>query len=535
VDSNFSSKVEHEEQLGARPTQLAFWPRWFWRQLTSMRVALLLLLLLAIAAVPGSIYPQRTANPNGVRLFFSENPELAPVLDSLQLFDVYESVWFSAIYILLFVSLIGCVLPRTLVHWKAVRARPVATPPNLKRMPAHLELETEKSEAEVLATTAALLTKRGFRVATDTNSVSAEKGYSRETGNLVFHFSLIGVLAAVAIGGGFGYSGQRVLVEGDTFVNNLSNFDSFSPGTFFDPERLKPFTLTLEKFEVDFDLLNPGSLGTPVDFRAFVSVFDGQREERSVVRVNHPAAVPDAHVYLTGNGYAPVVTVRDGDGNIAFSGPVIFLPQDGNYTSLGVIKAPDASPEQLGIIAFFYPTAATLPSGAYTSIFPSPFEPLLTMNVYAGDLGLDDGVPRNVYALDTTDLELIAGRDAEFEAIELTVGERAELPNGRGSISFDGLLRFASLDIAFDPAQVWVLVFSLIALFSVTASLTIPRRRIWLRVGGLETGAAGAKIEVAALARNDDPRLAEWLSEQVAAIETELASKLVPATTREKA
>jgi cytochrome c biogenesis protein len=235
-------------------------------------------------------------------------------------------------------------------------------------------------------------------------------------------------------------------------------------------------------------------------------VFDGESAESSVVRVNYPAAVPSAHVYLTGNGYAPVITVRDGSGQIAFSGPVVFLPQDGNYTSLGVVKAPDASPEQLGIIAFFYPTADELPNGAYTSIFPNAFNPLLTMNVYVGDLGLDDGVSRNVYALDTTDLELIAGRDGPAEALELRVGERAELPDGRGSVTFDGLLRFASLDIAYDPGQLWVLVFSLIALFSVTASLTIPRRRVWLR-------AEGEKIELAALARNDDPKLNDWLAE----------------------
>jgi cytochrome c biogenesis protein len=338
------------------------------------------------------------------------------------------------------------------------------------------------------------------------NEISAEKGYSRETGNLVFHFALIGVLAAVGIGSGFGYSGQRVLVEGDTFVNNLSNFDSFSPGTFFDPESLEPFTMSLDKFEVDFDILNPTSIGSPTDFRAFVTVFDGESAESSVVRVNYPAAVPSAHVYLTGNGYAPVITVRDGSGQIAFSGPVVFLPQDGNYTSLGVVKAPDASPEQIGIIGFFYPTADELPNGAYTSIFPNAFNPLLTMNVYVGDLGLDDGVSRNVYALDTTDLELIAGRDGPAEALELSVGERAELPDGRGSITFDGLLRFASLDIAYDPGQLWVLVFSLIALFSVTASLTIPRRRVWLR-------AEGEKIELAALARNDDPKLNDWLAE----------------------
>jgi cytochrome c biogenesis protein len=59
-------------------------------------------------------------------------------------------------------------------------------------------------------------------------------------------------------------------------------------------------------------------------------------------------------------------------------------------------------PEQVGIIAFFYPTAEQLESGAYTSIYPDPFIPLMTMNVYTGDLGLDDGIPRNVYALDTT-------------------------------------------------------------------------------------------------------------------------------------
>jgi cytochrome c biogenesis protein len=468
-----------------------------------MRIALVLLLLLAVAAVPGSIYPQRSANPNGVRLFFSENPELAPVLDAIQLFDVYESVWFSAIYILLFVSLIGCVLPRTKVHWQAMRAEPVPVPKNLARMPAHLELS---GSDQTLDRAEQLLRSRRFRVRREGAELSAEKGYSRETGNLVFHFALIGVLAAVGIGSGFGYSGQRVLVEGDTFVNNLSNFDSFSPGTFFDPESFEPFTMTLDKFEVDFDILNPTSIGSPTDFRAFVTVFDGERAESSVVRVNYPAAVPSAHVYLTGNGYAPVVTVRDGSGQIAYSGPVVFLPQDGNYTSLGVIKAPDAKPEQIGIIAFFYPTADQLESGAYTSIFPNAFNPLLTMNVYVGDLGLDDGVSRNVYALDTTDLELVAGRDGPAEALELRVGERAELPDGRGSISFDGLLRFASLDIAYDPGQLWVLVFSLIALFSVTASLTIPRRRVWLR-------AEGEKIELAALARNDDPKLNDWLAE----------------------
>jgi cytochrome c biogenesis protein len=177
-------------------------------------------------------------------------------------------------------------------------------------------------------------------------------------------------------------------------------------------------------------------------------------------------------------------------------------------TSLGVIKAPDALPKQLGIISFFYPTAEQLESGAYTSIYPDPLDPLLTMNVYVGDLGLDEGIPRNVYALDTTDLELIAGRDGPAPALALRVGDEVALPDGLGSVKFDGLLRFASVDIAHNPGGVWVLLFSMLALVAVTMSLMIPRRRVWFRDLG------NGKMELAALARGDDPGL-ELLLERI--------------------
>ena len=218
-----------------------FWGRWFWRQLTSMRTALFLLLLLAIAAIPGSLYPQRSADPNGVRLYYDQQPEFAALLDSLQLFDVYTSVWFSAIYILLFVSLVGCVLPRTQVHLNALRAKPVETPQKLERMPAYLSVP---AESDRLDRAEQVLKARGFRVRRLEDSVSAEKGYLKETGNLVFHYSLVLLLIAVGVGGGFSFSGQRVLVEGDTFVNNLASYDAFSPGPLFFENELQPFSMT---------------------------------------------------------------------------------------------------------------------------------------------------------------------------------------------------------------------------------------------------------------------------------------------------
>ena len=368
-------------------------------------------------------------------------------------------------------------------------------------MPAYLSVP---AESDRLDRAEQVLKARGFRVRRLEDSVSAEKGYLKETGNLVFHYSLVLLLIAVGVGGGFSFSGQRVLVEGDTFVNNLASYDAFSPGPLFFENELQPFSMTLEDFEVVYDLRNPANLGQPVDFVANVTLDDGLSSANSDIRVNFPLEAPGANVFLTGNGFAPVITLYDGVGNIAFSGPVVFLPQDSNMTSLGVIKAPDALPEQIGIIAFFYPTAQQLESGAYASIYPDPIDPLLTMNVYLGDLGLDAGIPRNVYALDITDLDLIAGRDGPNPPIELRVGETAELPGGAGFISFDGLKRFASLDVAYNPGGLWIMVFAFIALVAIVFSLSVRRRRVWVRQ-------AAGKIEYAALARGDDEGLEELI------------------------
>ena len=86
-----SDHADGVERIAQPRLDFVGWLRWGWRQLTSMRTALVLLLLLAIAAIPGSIVPQRTADPNGVTQYRTNNPDLYPILDHLQLFDVYSS------------------------------------------------------------------------------------------------------------------------------------------------------------------------------------------------------------------------------------------------------------------------------------------------------------------------------------------------------------------------------------------------------------------------------------------------------------
>lgn len=493
--------------------------RFFWRQLTSMRTALFLLLLLAVAAIPGSLVPQVSSDPNGVIQYRRNSPDVAAVLDALQVFTTYTSVWFSAIYLLLFVSLIGCVIPRAKHHFDALRARPPRTPAKLSRLDGFTTRESSADTAVIVDSAELLLRREGYRTerysSTDRaaagargepDSVSAERGYARETGNLVFHTALIGVLVAVGIGGGFGYSGQRVIVEGEAFSNNLANYDSFNPGRFFESSALEPYSIALDSFEVVYEQGNLSALGLALDFTAAVTTTtQGAQPQAAQIKVNEPLSIGQMQVYLLGNGYAPVVTVRDPDGTVVFSQPTACLPQDGNLTSICIIKVPDGLDEQIGMRGFLYPTTVALATGALTSNFPDLLNPTLTLEVYTGDLGLDNGTATSAYVINTDSLTQIAGREADAATIALTPGDSIELPNGLGSVELTAIPRFVSLDVHHDPSQLWVLVFSVLVVAGLLTSLYIPRRRVWVKVVANADGTHA--IEYAGLARGEDPGL----------------------------
>lgn len=505
------------------------WPRWGWRQLTSMRTALVLLLLLAIAAVPGSLVPQRSADPNGVRQYFVDNPDLAPVLDKMSLFDVYTSPWFSAIYILLFISLVGCVIPRTKHHYKAMRAQPPRTPARLSRLEAHRtemleyadDADAAAAASEAIEAAQQQLRKAGYRVARYDSaralSVSAERGYLRETGNLVFHGALVGVLLAVGLGGGFTYTGQTVIIEGRTWVNTMLDYTSFNPGRFVDENALQPYALTLDDFSLSYVTPGQQGAGQAGNFVAHLTTqFPDADPAKGEVRVNHPLQIAGDRVYLMGNGYAPTITVRDDAGEVVFSESVPFLPQDNNMTSQGVVKIPDGLREQLGLVGFFYPTAQPLDSGAYTSVYGDLEYPMLTFWVYSGDLGIDGGVPKSVYTLDPSEMTQLAGGNSGVDALALKPGETVDLPDGLGTITFeneapagangyeDSVKRYVSLSIHRDMAATWVLVFALLALGGLLAALFVPRRRMWVKA---TAQGHTVQLEYAGLARGEDPAL----------------------------
>ncbi|MFD5224571.1 cytochrome c biogenesis protein ResB [Microbacterium sp. NPDC058342] len=531
IDSAASAEDITQPKLG-----VIGWLRWGWRQLTSMRVALILLLILAIAAIPGSIFPQRSADPNGVIKYRTDNPDLFPVLDKLSLFDVYSSPWFSAIYLLLFVSLIGCIIPRIRHHLKALRARPPRTPVRLARLDDHRSAERAGSDDDAAAAVDVAeqqLKALGYRVArydqasgrTRNWSVSAERGYWRETGNLVFHIALVGVLITVGVGGSFAYTGQKVIVEGQTFVNALIDYNSINRGRFVADDSLEAYAMTLDSFDVTYEDFGTPGAGQAGNFKANLSVRepDGSTTE-GAVQVNHPLGIGGDKIYLLGNGYAPTITVRNAQGEKVLSQPVEFLPQDSNMSSLGVVKIPDGMPEQLGLIGFFYPTAVKLDTGAFASAHGAVNIPLLTLDVYEGDLGIDGGTPVSVYQLDTEEMTKLNGRGTDQDSIQLQPGETADLPNGLGTVTFENeapagaadftqsVKRYVSLQIHHDDSAVWVLVFALLALAGLALALFVPRRRMWVKA---TASGDTVHLEYAGLARGEDPTLAAAVDDLV--------------------
>ena len=496
------------------------WLRWMWRQLTSMRTALLLLLLLAIAALPGSTFPQRSIDATRTAQWIQSHPSVGPVLDRLGFFEVYASPWFAAIYLLLLISLIGCVIPRSRVHLRALRARPPKAPKYPERLAAGESMTIDGTPEEVLATWRRSLSRKRYRVhGHDPHSLSAEKGYLRETGNLVFHLAMIGIIVGVGIGHLWGWKGDVILPVGKTFANTLARYDTFNPGPEVDAADLAPYTIHLDKLDAVFaeDPNGKAKLGAPRDFTAYVEFARevGAAPEPRTIKVNEPLETGNGSVFLLGNGYAPKVTVRDATGTVLYSDETPFLAQDNNYKSVGAIKVPAAGPKQLGFAGLFLPTA-TINAHGPISIFPQPLDPAMALTVFEGDL-FPGGAPQSVYALETSGMtQLKAEGTEEPLRIWIKPGETFELPGGRGSITFDGVERFAGLSIRSDPGKSLTLAAALLALAGLVAMLTVRRRRVFVRVAEAEPGPEGQRrtlVRVGGLAKDDDDGMADEIAD----------------------
>ncbi|MBB6627383.1 cytochrome c biogenesis protein ResB [Nocardioides sp. KIGAM211] len=491
--------------------------RWTWRQVTSMRTALVLLLLLALAAIPGSIIPQSGVDSLKTSRWQAAHPQLTPIYERLGLFAVYDSPWFSAIYLLLMLSLVGCIVPRTFVYARALRAKPPAAPRNLTRLPDHATYDTDLAPVDVLGPAADALRRRRYRVVEHDGAVSAEKGYLREAGNLLFHLSVLVVLVGFALGGLFGYKGGVIVVVGGGFSNNLSQYDDFVPGSLFKASDMEPFSFDIDDFNVDFLTSGPrAGMAREFDSTLRYRTSPTAPEQTYDLKVNHPLTIGDTEVFLIGHGYAPVITVRDGNGDEVYSGPTVFLPTDQSFASFGVVKAPGAEPTQIGLEGEFYPTVAfSKQTGSYFSAFGDTLDPLVSLLVYTGDLGMDSGGSQSVYALDKSRTTMLTKKNGAPYRLDLRPGQTTKLPNGLGSVSFDGVQRWNKIQISQTPGKEIALAGVVLALIGLLGSLFIRPRRVWVRA---RQDGGSTLVEVAALDRSGGGDVAVVITELMSAL-----------------
>ncbi|CAJ1508772.1 cytochrome c biogenesis protein ResB [[Mycobacterium] burgundiense] len=497
-----------------------------WRGLTSMGTALVLLFLVALAAIPGALLPQRSLNAGKVDEYLGAHPTLGVWLDRFQFFDVFSSFWFTAIYVLLFISLVGCLTPRMIEHVRTLRAVPVPAPRNLGRLPKHAEAELVGDARQIADAMAGRL--RGWRKVVRPGGagtegaveLSAEKGYLREFGNLVFHFSLLGLLVAIAFGKMFGYEGNVIVIAdgGPGFCSaSPAAFDSFRAGNTVDGTSLEPICVRVHDFDAEY---LPS--GQAISFAANVSYQAGDELaadnwQPHALAVNHPLRVAGDRVYLQGHGYAPTFTVTFPNGEQR-SQTIQWRPDDQlTLLSSGVVRIdppagmyPDVDErrkQQIAVQGLLAPTEQ-LHGTLLSSSYPAPNNPAVAIDIYRGDTGLDSGRPQSLFSLDQKLID--QGRLEKLDRVNLRVGDDVRLDDG-SVLSFDRVTPFVNLQVSHDPGQLWVLVFSLTMMAGLLVSLVIRRRRIWVRLTpAVAAGAANpdvtgtVNVELGGLARTDN-------------------------------
>ncbi|HEX3792365.1 MAG TPA: cytochrome c biogenesis protein ResB [Pseudonocardiaceae bacterium] len=503
-----------------------------------MRTALVLLFLLALAALPGSLLPQQALNPNNVATYISQHGWWGTLLQKLQFFQVFSSVWFAAIYVLLFVSLVGCLLPRVIEYGRQLTAKPVITPRNLARLPHHEQIEIDAPDVDPAAVLTAVRGElRGWRqVERDerdgARSVSAERGFFREAGNLVFHFAMVGLIVAFAIGKFYSYTGQViVLANGSTWCNSgVLQYDSFTPGLRVDGTQLAPFCVKINDFSANY-LTNgqPDAYNSDIDYQSGQSLASDTWQPYDL-KVNSPLRTAGDRVYLINHGYAPQFTVTFPDGQVRTQ--VIQWQPDDAATGLseGATKfdPPDVTDpaqltkQQLAVTGLFAPTA-TVSGGLVTSTYPALNNPEASVVVYQGDLGEDSGTGQSIFTIDQTMVD--QGKLKNVDAANMKPGDQISLKDGT-KIKFDNVQQWVALQIAHDPTQDYVLIFAVFMLLGLITSLTVKRRRLWVRVVPAGEGETAGRtvVEIGGLARTDQAGYGEEF--------TRLSARLLDAAAR---
>jgi cytochrome c biogenesis protein ResB len=395
--------------------------RRFWREYTRMRTAIFFLIGVVLIVLIGSFVPQQDTSAQAkVDQFLADHQNLNSLGShiGLPLTQVFVAPLFFVLLGSLYLALGACVIRRG-------RALVMRT---IRRHPRSPQ-------------------------------------YWGEWGSWLFHTSFFLLLVAVVWGKATGFQGIVTVTEGQRITETRTAYDTLQEGLLFNGQH-SGYQVQLNSFHATYQ-----ANGQPNDFVSNVTVYDnGRAVQTKDIRVNDFLGYNDVDFYQQDYGWAPHIVVRNPAGQVVYDGTVQFFGAQKNVQT-GVIKVPDFNYTipgaqqsiQLGARMAVFPDAKTIAKvNADGSITPGAVNfgpggeearnPVLQMQLWVGDLGLDRGRPQNVNELDTSGMSpYLLDRTGANSPFPITMGEVKQLvlPGADAAhpqtftISFPGLKQYS--------------------------------------------------------------------------------------------
>ena len=429
-----------------------------WHLLTSMRVAMILMLAIAVLGVFGSLLIQA---PSGVlgdaaakaEWLDSVRPRYGGwtnILDGLQLFEVFNSILFRILVAALTISLIACSIHRIPgIIRTSTKPRVDVGPAFFEHAPQHEAIVVRRTAAETQSIVEGVLKARRYRTLTaddGTVHLYADRFRFAPWAGLIGHLSLVLILAGAIIGGMFGYRDSGfTLAEGQTLPVAAE----------------AGLTIQLLDFTDKYDT----TTGAPIDYASQVVLYkDGQEIQRHTVRVNDPLRYNGTTFYQAFFGAAATMTVTDAEGNVLVQ-------------SEGVPLAWRTNDENRPIGSF------NIPGSSY-------------VGWVSGTLGGNDPAVKPGQAAVAL---YTAGEGTLVE--EKVVDQGTPVTIGDLTVTFERESQFTGLNVARDPGVLLVWGGSILLFLGFLIRFTIPHKRIWGRIVARPNG--GSVLGMATLTQKD--------------------------------
>jgi cytochrome c biogenesis protein len=267
----------------------------FWSFFSSIQLTITLLAIIAFISIIGTIIPQQEGAGESVRQM---SPGLVSFLRTMQVFDLYHSVWFFLLMGLLSLNLIICSLNRFPIAWRRFRTKPSPGEANIFRDIDQERIIRTKKDQETVSELAYHVMKARFRRTQRQGSdggthLCGDKGRIAYLGVYGVHLSILLLIAGAVTGSLFGIEGYVNISEGET-----ANAIELRGGKGTQP---LPFSVRCDRFTIDFY-----ENGAPKMYRSDLTFLKNDRiAYQGPLLVNHPISFEGLRFYQASYGQTP--------------------------------------------------------------------------------------------------------------------------------------------------------------------------------------------------------------------------------------